>query len=148
MADRRYWVGVAARDHVELGVAGGFAMFAHGRHEAITRLAAGDRFAYYAPMTGMRSGEPVRAFVAIGEVLSADPELWEMAPGSSGWRRSVQFVPSKPADVYPLLSSLSFLRDPSHWGMAFRRSLFEVSQIDFRRIAAAMEADFNEEGTT
>ena len=66
---RRYWIGVAAKDHVAIGMRDGFCMFAHGKHSAAKRLSAGDRFAYYAPMTGMGEGDVVRAFVAIGEVL-------------------------------------------------------------------------------
>ena len=33
---------------------------------------------------------------------------------------------------------LAFVRDPRHWGMAFRRSLFEVGDGDFALIAGAM----------
>lgn len=141
MSEERCWVGVAARDHVEIGVRGGFCMFAHGKGSAAKRLAPGDVFAYYAPMTGMGTGEPVRAFVAIGEVLDAPPEEHAMAPGMTGWRRAARYFPCRPADIYLLLPQLSFIRNPTHWGMAFRRSLFEVSAQDFETIAAAMNAD-------
>ena len=45
MTARAYWIGVAARDHVEKGVAGGFCMFAHGNHSAVKRLSPAIWFA-------------------------------------------------------------------------------------------------------
>jgi hypothetical protein len=139
VTSRQFWVGVAVKDHVDRGVAGGFCMFAHGKHDAVMRVKPGDRFAYYAPMTGMREGEAVRAFVAIGEVLDEAPAEHAMG-GGMGWRRGARYFASQPADVYPLLDKLSFVHDRSHWGMAFRRSLFKVAETDFALIAAAMGA--------
>jgi hypothetical protein len=138
----RYWIGVACRDHVEIGVRDGFCMFAHGKHSAARRLSPGDHFTYYAPTTGLGSGDPVRAFIAIGEVLEGEPEQREMAPETTGWLRRSRYVGAEPADIYPLLPELSFVTNPSHWGMYFRKSLFEVKHGDFERIAQAMNAQF------
>ena len=139
---RRYWIGVAAKDHVDIGVMGGFCMFAHGKHSAAKRLSPGDRFAYYAPMTGMGKGEPVRAFIAIAEVLEGEPEQRQMAPETTGWMRRSRYVRAQSADIYPLLPMLSFVTNPTHWGMYFRKSLFEVAEADFEQIAKAMNAQF------
>jgi hypothetical protein len=38
----RYWIGVAANDHVEKGVLGGFAQLGHGKPASIRRLSPGD----------------------------------------------------------------------------------------------------------
>jgi predicted RNA-binding protein len=141
MAERTRWIGVAARDHVDVGVAEGFVMFAHGKHAAALKVKPGDRFAYYAPMTGMGTGDTVRAFVAIGEVLDGEPEVHAMTATINGWRRRARYFRSHPADVYPLLDRLSFIHDRTHWGMAFRRSLFHVGADDFAIIADAMQAD-------
>jgi hypothetical protein len=132
------WIGVAAARHVSAAVAGGFAMFAHGRHEAARRVLPGDWVAYYAPREGIDEGDAVRAFVAIGEVLPGDPAERPMAPGVTGWYRAMRWLDARTADVYPLLEKLSFVTDRRHWGMHFRRSLFRVEAVDFALVAAAM----------
>lgn len=37
-----------------------------------------------------------------------------------------------------MLGELSFIRDPSRWGMVFRRGLFEIPRADFEMITARM----------
>lgn len=132
-----FWIGVAAANHVEIGVREGFAMFAHGRHDAILKVKPGDWVAYYSPRDGMNEGAERRQFVAIGRVRPGEPQERRMA-GGMGWSRAVAWLQAAPADVYPLLDRLSFVTNRRHWGMYFRKSLFAVSETDFVRIAAAM----------
>jgi hypothetical protein len=139
----RYWIGVAAAAHVRKGVEGGFAMFAHGRHEAARRVAPGDWVAYYSPREGMNEGAEVRAFTAIGQALDGAPREREMLPGTTGWYRPVRWLQGRPTDIYPLLDRFSFVRDRSHWGMYFRKSLFEVARGDFALIAGAMGVELD-----
>ena len=134
----RTWIGVASKRHVEGGVAGGFCMFSHGRHEAVKRTRPGDWVVYYSPRTEMNGGEELRAFTALGRVKPGEPYQSEMGDGLTGWRRDVDFRDSRDADIYPLLDRISFIRDRSHWGMAFRRGLFAIPREDFALIAAAM----------
>ena len=65
----RYWVGVASRDHVLLGVAGGFCQVCHGKQAPLARMKRGDWILYYSPKTGMNSGEKVQAFTAVGQIV-------------------------------------------------------------------------------
>lgn len=116
-------------------------MFAHGKHDPVWRVRPRDWIVYYSPRTEMEGGEPVRAFTAFGIVLDGEPYLAEMAAGRTGWRRDVAYLPARRADIYPLLPTLSFIKDPQHWGMAFRRGLFEISSEDRVVIAAAMGID-------
>jgi hypothetical protein len=134
------WIGIAAADHVAIGVADGFAMFAHGRHDAAKKVLPGDWVAYYSPRQGMKEGAEVRAFTAVGRVLPGDPGEREMLPGTTGWYRRVGWLDARPADIYPLLDRFSFVTDRQHWGMYFRKSLFKVSSADFGLIADAMGA--------
>ena len=39
---RRFWIGVASRDHVNIGVKGGFIQLNHGKQAAVRRLKAGE----------------------------------------------------------------------------------------------------------
>ena len=134
----QYWIGVAAGNHVAIGVKDGFAMFAHGRHEAARRVQPGDWVAYYSPREGMNEGAELRAFTAIGQALPGDAAERQMLPGVTGWYRRMQWLDATPADIYPLLDKLSFVKDRQHWGVYFRKSLFKVDGGDFALIADAM----------
>jgi hypothetical protein len=135
MPEPRFWIGVTRKEHVDVAIQGGFVMFAHGKHSAVAKLSPGDYFTYYVPMT--ISGEAVRAFTAMGVVEPPEPEE-AVSDRGSFWRRKARYFAAPPADVYPLLERFSFIRDRSHWGMAFHKSLFEVSRTDFTMIADAM----------
>ena len=132
------WIGVMAAEHAARAVEGGFAMFAHGKHEAAKRVGTGDWVAIYAPREQINAGEAVRAFVALGQAVNGDLTERLMAPGVTGWQRPMIWLDVGRADVYPLLDRFSFVVDRSHWGMYFRKSLFKISDADFALIAAAM----------
>ncbi len=83
MSDPCYWIGVASRDHVLKGVAGGFCQLGHGKAAPVKRLAPGDWIAYYSPRTAYEGGEPVQAFTAIGRI-----KLGEAYQGRHGRRLS------------------------------------------------------------
>ena len=136
----RYWIGVASSNHVDKGVQGGFAQLGHGKLVPIRRLSPGDWIAYYSPRTALNDGEPARAFTAIGRVKADDVYQVEQAPSFTPYRRNVAFHKSaRPAAIAPLLETLCFTCGKGrHWGMAFRRSLLEVSGDDFAKIARAM----------
>ena len=113
----RYWIAVIPKSRVELCVAGNFAMFAHGRHDAVLRVRPGEWLAYYSPRTSLAAGEEVRAFTAIGRFTERDPYETEMSAGRVGWRRDIAWEKKvHEADVYPLLDQLSFITDRQHWG--------------------------------
>lgn len=132
------WIGVAAANHVAIGVREGFAMFAHGRHDAVKRTRPGDWVAYYSPRDGISDGAERRQFTAIGIVAEGEPQQREMTPSAVGWYRPMRWLAANPADIYPLLDRLSFVTNRQHWGMYFRKSLFGVTYSDFALIAAAM----------
>jgi EVE domain len=134
----RAWVGVASRDHVRTGVAGGFAQLGHGKVAPVARLGAGDWIVYYSPRTALEGGEPVQAFTAIGRVLDRPPYPAAMGEGLTAMRRDVAFLHATDAPIRPLLPLLSFTRDRSNWGYALRRGSFAIPMDDLVLIAAAM----------
>lgn len=133
-----YWIGVASRDHVRRGVAGGFCQLSHGKASPLRRLKAGDRIVYYSPREKMGEGDPVQAFTAIGEIAEAEPEPFDMAGGFVPYRRAVKFYVVREAPIRPLLQRLSFTRERPNWGMIFRRGLFAMDRADYDIIAQAM----------
>jgi hypothetical protein len=135
-----YWIGVASRDHVQRGVAGGFCQLSHGKASPLRRLKSGDRIIYYSPRERMGDGEPVQSFTAIGEVLEGEPEPFDMGGGFVPYRRKVRFLAAADAPIRPLLPLLSFTRDRPNWGMVLRRGLFPIETADYGLIAEAMGA--------
>jgi hypothetical protein len=134
-------VNTVSRDHVRLGVEGGFTQAGHGKASGLRRLSTDDWLIFYSPKTSLESGEPLQAFTAIGRV--SDDELYqvEIAPGFVPWRRNVEFLKCVETPIKPLIDALSFVKDKQHWGYMFRFGLFEIPQRDFELIKHAMRAD-------
>ena len=134
----RHFIGVAAKEHVDRGVEGGFCMLGHGRRGFVAGLQKGDWLFYYAPRERLDDGARVQAFVAAGRVTDDAPEPVETATGRV-WRRRMAYVEGAViAPVRPLLDRLSFVHDPARWGLAFRGSKREISREDAEVIAGAM----------
>lgn len=144
---RRYWVGVACREHVKVGEKGGFCQLSHGKVAPVKRLTPGDGLVYYAPKEQMRRGEIVQAFVAIGIVDNGDAYEAEQAENFHPTRRNVTYLRSDEAPIRPMLDHLGFIPDRRSWGMIFHRGVFEISEADFCMIAAAMNADLSFQNT-
>jgi predicted RNA-binding protein len=134
----KYWMNTISRDHVQVGVDGGFAQAGHGKASGLKRLNAGDWLVFYSPNTSLEGGERLQAFTAIGQL--ADDELYqvEMAPGFVPLRRNVNFVKCIETPIGPLLDSLSFIKDTKRWGYIFRLGLFEIPHQDFELIKRVM----------
>ena len=47
----QHWINTVSRDHVLIGVNGGFTQANHGRSTVLRRLARGDLVAFYSPRT-------------------------------------------------------------------------------------------------
>ncbi|OUS08888.1 hypothetical protein A9Q96_00670 [Rhodobacterales bacterium 52_120_T64] len=135
--ETKYWIGVVGAKHAVTGRTRGICAFSHGKEQAISKLAPGDRFAYYAPREGYRAGDAVQAFVATGTVGDGEPFEADF-DGNPAWVRSATYELETRAPIRPLLEPLSFVTNPKNWGMAFRRSLFEISTDDFLLIETAM----------
>ena len=132
------WINTVSRAHVRAAVEGGFTQADHGRNARLKRLRRGDRLAFYSPRTEFRGGVPLQAFTAIGTVTDDEPYQVEVSPDFHPWRRRVDFEATQEAPIRPLLERLSFTPDSSHWGVVFRRGLFEVPCEDVELIASAM----------
>jgi len=142
MYERNYWIGVVSRDHVSIGVGGGFTQLNHGKAGPLERMRAGDGFAFYSPRTAYPDGPPLQAFTAIGRIRDGTVYQAGNGKGESPFRISVDYLPAQDAPIKPLIDDLSFIRSKTHWGAAFRFGFLRVPEADFARIAAAMGRDF------
>ncbi len=135
----RYWIAVASRNHVHLGIAGGFAQVCHGKCGPLKRMAEGDWIIYYSPVEEFGGKKICRRFTAIGKVASGDPYEYAMSPDFVPWRRDVVFIPSHDVEIEPLLDQLSFISNKQRWGLPFRAGFFEVPESDFHIISQSMK---------
>ena len=143
--ETRYWIGVASRDHVARGVAGGFCQLGHGKASAVGRLKPGDWIAYYSPRSQLEGGETVQAFTAIGRVKPGEPYAGNMGNGFAPVRRDVAFLDAREAPIRPLIDTLGFIRNKKAWGSVFRFGQLSVPREDFALIAQAMGVALTDE---
>jgi EVE domain len=134
-----YWIGVASRDHVLRGVAGGFCQLGHGKTAPLKRLKPGDRIVYYSPRERLNEGAPLQAFTAIGEVAEGEITRLDMGKGFVPYRRAVKFYAASEAPIRPLLPRLALTRGRANWGMIFRGGLVAIAEADYAVIAKAMK---------
>ena len=134
----RYWIGVASKEHVARGVAGGFCQLCHGKAQPLKRMSAGDWIIYYSPKEQFEKATPCQKFTAIGKVVGSVVYPVEMGPGFVPYRRDIHFLEASDVPIRPLLEQLSFIKDKSKWGYAFRFGHLEIPKPDFERIAIKM----------
>jgi hypothetical protein len=141
---RQFWVGVVSRQHVQLGVKGSFIQLNHGKKAPLHRLRAGDGVVMYSPRVAYPDGELLQHFTAIGVVLSGEAYQVKMAEDFEPYRVGVRFFKARETPIKPLIGALSFIRNKTHWGGAFRFGYVKVPAADFILIAKTMgvEAKF------
>ena len=143
-APRQFWIGVVSREHVRLGVKGGFIQLGHGKKAPVQRLHAGDALVMYSPRTAYPDGEPLQAFTAIGVVSTGKLYQVEMTEDFKPYRIDVRFFKAKEVPIKPLIDALSFIKSKTHWGAAFRFGQIKIPAEDFQLIVKAMgvESEF------
>ena len=134
----RYWIGVASKDHVARGVAGGFCQLCHGKAQPLKRMQKGDWIIYYSPKKIFGSDDVCQQFTAIGRVAGDAVYAFQMAPDFIPHRRDIEFMPAQAVDIRPLIHQLAFIQNKSRWGYAFRFGHIEIAQQDFELIATKM----------
>lgn len=131
-----YWIGVASKDHVELGVAGGFCQLCHGKSAPLNKMKAGDWLIYYAPKQSLKSKEPCQEFIALGQVLPGDTYSFEMAPGFIPHRKNIDFL----KNVQPVpLQAVSELPLWQEYRLRLRFGHFQIPEELFDFIASGMK---------
>ncbi|MEV0465362.1 EVE domain-containing protein [Nocardia tengchongensis] len=141
----RYWLAVVSRDHVRRGVELGFAQANHGKRAAVERMSAGDGLVYYSPRTGMREGEPIKSFTALGTIAEGPAWQVEALPNSTAgggcfrpWRRAVDYDrDARQVPIDDLRTELDLTSVPN-WGIVLQRGLVELTAHDFELISRAM----------
>jgi hypothetical protein len=137
--NRKFWIGVASKNHVANGVDLGICQFCHGKQAPAKRLTKGDFVIYYSPKQTMEGSEPYQKFTAIGIVNDDTPYQVTMDENFKPFRRNVTyFDDAQHADIKPLISILPFIKNKQSWGYTFRYGFFEIDQESFETIAQKM----------
>ena len=137
---RNYWIGVVSRAHAQLGIDGGFIQLNHGKKAPLQRLHAGDYIIIYSPREAYPDGGMLQHFTVIGRIVSGDIYQVEMAPNFKPYRLDVEFIRCHTAPIKPLIHNLSFVKNKTKWGAAFRFGHLKIQAEDFKLIAEAMGA--------
>lgn len=134
----RYWIVVASKDHVQRGVAAGFAQANHGKDTPLRRMRQGDGIIYYSPKTIFGQDDRCQCFTALGEI--ADETVYQAKLGENfmPFRRNVEFSNTHETFIVPLIPHLSFIKDKRRWGGVFRFGVLEIPATDFALIAEHM----------
>jgi len=141
---RKFWGAVVSREHVMVGVEGGFAQACHGKQAPLARMKKDDWMVFYSPKTQMGGGETCQKFTGIGKVVGGAPYKFDMGGGFIPFRTDVDFVKTaREASVLPLLPELDFIKNKKNWGAVFRFGHFSIPEEDFRKIAGAMRVDID-----
>jgi len=136
--ESRYWCAVACREHVKLGLKGGFAQVCNGRKQPLARMKPHDGIVYYSPADRREEGRKCQKFTSIGLVKDNHIYPVEMTAGFVPFRRDILYFDAVDVPIGPLLPHLSFTKEWRNWGYRFRFGLFAIDQDDFVLILSRM----------
>ncbi len=92
IAERRFWIGSATRDHVMRGIESGFCQLSHGPPAALQRVCRGDWIAYYSGRDSFEGKSVCQRFTAIGKIAGDEVYQVTMDKGFRPFRRDVHFA--------------------------------------------------------
>jgi hypothetical protein len=136
--ENRYWCAVACREHVKLGLKGGFAQVCNGRKQPLARMRPQDGIVYYSPTDRWEGGLKCQKFTSIGLVKDELIYPVEMASRFVPFRRDIEYFDADDVPIHPLLPHLTFTQGRRSWGYRFRFGLFEIDPDDFVLILSRM----------
>lgn len=134
----KYWIIVASKDHVEVGVAQGIAQACHGKSSPLKRMKKGDFVIYYSGKQTMGKPDKCQEFTAIGKVITEETYTVKVSEDFCPSRREMEFFECKNVSILPLIDDLDFIPNKKSWGYPFRFGFFEIKQNDFELISSKM----------
>ncbi|HFD6749696.1 TPA: EVE domain-containing protein [Enterococcus faecium] len=107
---RRYWIGVASLNHVQIGVNEGFSQVCHGKKKPLQRMKENDVIFYYSPTIRLGSNVRCQCFTAMGRIRDDKVYQVEMSSNFVPFRRNVEFyLDVQHASIHNLISQLDFI---------------------------------------
>ncbi|RZK92664.1 MAG: EVE domain-containing protein [Pedobacter sp.] len=140
MFDRlqKYWIIVASKDHVKMGVATGIAQACHGKSSLLKRMKKDDFVVYYSGKQTMGKPEKCQEFTALGKVIDDETYRFQGLEDFCPYRRYIDFLQCEATSIIPLIGQLNFIQNKKSWGYPFRFGFFEINKYDFDLISSKM----------
>jgi EVE domain len=138
MQDARHFLAVATAEAVGRAVAGGYVEINGGKAGPLERMRVGDALVYYSSPRERDGGVPLQAFTALAWTTGQSIYRAGIPDGDGPFRRAARYAPASPAPIRPLIDSLDFIRNKSHWGAALRFGFLALPAADFARVAEAL----------
>jgi hypothetical protein len=138
MSETRYYINTVSKDHVLLGISGGFTQACHGKAYPLSRLKRGDWMAFYSPKVHFGKSEICQKFTAYGQIIDDKPFQVKMTESFCPFRRKIRFLDSHEISIRPIIDQLSFIKDKKRWSYMFHFGLFQIPKQDFDLIANLM----------
>ena len=137
----RYWMIVAAKNHVMRGKEAGIVQANHGKAAPLRRMQVGDGIVFYSSKLTLEGGEKLQAFTVLAKVTGEEVYPFDMGDGFVPYRRNAEFLACAEFPIQPLIPELSFIHNKTHWGFIFRFGFLEIPQKDYELIARHMQAE-------
>ncbi|TGK00177.1 EVE domain-containing protein [Leptospira langatensis] len=134
----RYWIVVASKEHAMRGISEGMIQACHGKKGPLSRMRKGDWVLVYSSKEIFGGSEACRKFTSIGKVSDDLMYPFQMSSDFCPFRRNVEYVNAKEADILPLIPSLEFIPNKKSWGFPFRTGFLEIGPKDFLLISERM----------
>ena len=140
-----YWILCVSQDNLEISIKHQMIAMGEYRKKVIERMEIGDVIVFYVAKKKIDSPkndrtQAVRCFRGIakiaGPALESNDVIWrtksiEIFP----YRRKVEFLDtSLNVPIKPLISKLSFIKNPAYWGIAFQRGYTKIKEQDVELI--------------
>ena len=138
MKEKKYWIGVASKEHVQNGIKLGICQFCHGKKGPANRPSKGDVVLYYSSRFKMNEPAPCQEFTALGMIQ--DDKAYQVSMGENfhPFRRDIKYFKVKSTPIKPLIEKLPFIKNKKSWGFVFRYGFFEIDRESFEVIKKAM----------
>jgi hypothetical protein len=136
MRPTKYWIIVAAKDHVEIGRESSFTQANHGKAAPLRRMQPGDYIIWYSGKQTLGKPDKCQRFTAIGQVIDEPVYQVEVSSSFCPYRREVIYFPSQDVSILPLVEQLQFIGNKKSWGLVFRSGFLEISRPDFLLLAS------------
>lgn len=133
-----YWIIVASKNHVIAGQKDGFCQACHGKKWPLEKMEVGDGVLFYSSKEKFGSNKSYQRFTAVGHVKEGTIYQVTMNPDFEPYRRDVDFMDCREAEIHPLLEKLHFLDNPQKWGYKLMNGFHEIGQHDFELISSKM----------
>lgn len=139
---KKYFIGVATKDHVDIGVREGIMQVCHGKKAQLSRLKKNDKIMYYCTSKVYGKKDNYQSITACGTVKDDNIYEFEMSKDFIPWRRDVEYEKNlKPVKIKEILDQLSFIKNKNRWGVYFMSGLVEINKDDYEVIIDKMKIE-------